>query len=75
MQRVDLSLPCPPGSPIPAGGARAPCSVVAEAGHGEGTSKGLHALAQVSQAALRLRVLQQEGLEVLELTWRQRGRW
>ena len=41
--------------------------MVTEARHGEGTSKGFHALAQVSQAVLRLCILQQEGLELLEL--------
>lgn len=50
-----------------------PPSAVTEARHGEGTSKGLHALAQLCQAPLRLRILQQEGLELLELAWVQKG--
>lgn len=50
-----------------------PPSAVTEARHGEGTSKGLHALAQLCQAPLRLCILQQEGLELLELAWVQKG--
>lgn len=64
---LSLSL-TPPSDPQP-GRRGAHPSVVAEAGHGEGTGEGLDALAKVTQASLSLWVLQQEGLEVLELTW------
>lgn len=64
---LSLSL-APPVTPQP-GRRGVPPSVVAEAGHGEGTSEGLDALAKVAQAPLSLWVLQQESLEVLELAW------
>jgi len=66
--------PLAPWQSRPGRSGESPRSVVAEARHGEGTSKGLHTLAQAGQALLRLRILQQEGLELLELAWGQRGR-
>ena len=44
--------------------------VVVEARHGEGPGEGLHPLPEGCDASHRLRVLQQEALEVLQLSWR-----
>lgn len=63
----DFVPPLSPFPPLPPSSLLGECLALLEARHGEGPGESFHAVPQLRHASDRLRVLNQEVLEVLEL--------